>query len=277
MIVLSFLQTDGKYRRICENCKVKIYTKAIFLLPYLVIMNLILDSGNTRTKFGVFFNNQLVQDGILTEKGAHSIENLIQKYPQLTNAILCSVVKNENLYLKVSACLPTLMVSAALPLPFNLKYKTQSTLGADRIALVAGAVITYPKKNCLIMDVGTCITYDFISATGDYYGGAISPGLEMRLKAMHQNTAKLPLIPAQIPEHWLGVSTKESMLAGAFFGIIDELDGSINRYQKHYRDLTVILTGGDAQFFAKRLKNSIFANSKFLLEGCNYLLEYNKQ
>jgi len=129
----------------------------------------------------------------------------------------------------------------------------------------------------LIIDAGTCITYDFLSATGEYLGGGISPGINMRYKAMHQHTAKLPLLEPKEVYDFIGATTEGSIHSGVLYGIVGEVDGIIDQYNERFKHLTVILTGGDAHFFGKRLKNSIFAHSKFLLEGLNNLLEYNKQ
>ena len=128
----------------------------------------------------------------------------------------------------------------------------------------------------LIIDIGTCITYDLVDANGCYLGGSISPGLLMHYRAMHQHTDGLPLLEPVDFLDFIGNTTETCMHSGVVNGIGNELDGVIVQYKKRFKDLTVILTGGDAHFFGKRLKNSIFANSKFLLEGLNYLLEYNK-
>ncbi|MCB0371513.1 MAG: type III pantothenate kinase, partial [Muricauda sp.] len=133
-----------------------------------------------------------------------------------------------------------------------------------------------PRGNTLVIDAGTCITYDMVNDAGEYIGGAISPGVRMRYKAMNQQTAGLPLLePAEILDI-IGNSTESCMHSGVINGVACEVDGVIDQYLSRFQDLTVILTGGDAHFFAKRLKNTIFANSKFLLEGLNCLLEYNK-
>jgi type III pantothenate kinase len=129
----------------------------------------------------------------------------------------------------------------------------------------------------LIIDAGTCITYDFVDKNGVYQGGAISPGLSMRFKAMHNFTGKLPLISADdYQASQIGQSTKASMQIGVVEGMINEINGFVQSYQVDYEDLTVILTGGDHQLLLTRLKNSIFATSNFLIEGLNFILEYNK-
>ena len=118
--------------------------------------------------------------------------------------------------------------------------------------------------------------YDFMNKEGEYLGGAISPGIQMRYKALHNYTAKLPLLEKQSVKNMIGDSTKTSMHSGVINGILAELDGIIDQYRSNFKDLTVILTGGDDHFLSERLKNTIFADSKFLLKGLNFLLEYNK-
>ena len=129
----------------------------------------------------------------------------------------------------------------------------------------------------LIIDAGTCITYDFINTNNEYLGGAISPGIRLRYRTLNNLTANLPLLDTQLPQDIIGNSTQNSIHSGVVFGVLKEIDGVIDEYVKKYSDLTVILTGGDTKFLSNQLKNSIFANSNFLLEGLNFILEYNSQ
>ncbi|MCL4160212.1 UNVERIFIED_CONTAM: hypothetical protein GTU68_064981, partial [Idotea baltica] len=160
-------------------------------------------------------------------------------------------------------------------IPFKNLYSTPKTLGIDRIALVCASVEQFPDKNVLIIDAGTCITFDFITNKNHYLGGAISPGIRMRYKSLHKFTANLPLLDTKKPKKSIGNSTANSMHSGVVQGVLFEIDGAIQKYKLKYPDLTVILTGGDTNFLSKQLKSSIFANSNFLLEGLNYLLQYN--
>jgi type III pantothenate kinase len=159
--------------------------------------------------------------------------------------------------------------------PFLNLYATPSTLGIDRIALVAASVNGFPDKNVLIIDAGTCITFDFITNKNQYLGGAISPGIRMRYKALQNQTANLPLLETNMPENIIGDSTASSIHSGVINGVLNEIDGNIEAYKSNYEDFTTILTGGDANFLSKQLKSSIFANSNFLLEGLNFILQYN--
>ena len=146
----------------------------------------------------------------------------------------------------------------------------------DRIALVAAAVTNFPEKNTLIIDAGTCITYDFINFKGVYKGGSISPGLEMRYKALNIFTENLPLLGLNDDfDEFIGTSTETSIHSGVQHGMINEIKGVIEQYRKKNKDLTIVLTGGDVNFLSNRLKNGIFANPNFLIEGLNTILTHN--
>ena len=133
------------------------------------------------------------------------------------------------------------------------------------------------NKNVLVIDAGTCITYDFINSDNEYLGGVISPGLTMRARAMHEFTAKLPLVEVVEEEKSiLGKTTQQCLKIGVVKATALEIDGFISEYKNNFQDLTVILTGGDRQILSKNVKNSIFAPSNFLLEGLNQILEFNK-
>ena len=143
------------------------------------------------------------------------------------------------------------------------------------MALVCASVRQFSDKNVLIIDAGTCITYDFINTDNEYLGGAISPGIRVRYKSLNNLTANLPLLESEMPKSIIGESTDESIHSGVIYGILNEIDGVIESYKLKFSDLTVILTGGDAKFLSKQLKSSIFANSNFLLEGLNFILQFN--
>lgn len=241
-------------------------------------MNLIIDIGNTRVKLAVFKHNSILSRKTVQKNFfIKEIEKIILAQPTITNAIVSSVdnfsKKEEQQLKKLVPCL--VVVSKNIQLPFINKYSTPLTLGVDRIALIASAAVQYQKQNVLVIDAGTCITYDFLTAKNEYLGGAISPGLTIRYEALHNLTAKLPLLQPKDTTVLIGNSTETSIHSGIINGIINEVDGVIKQYQSQYADLTVILTGGDTNFLAKRLKSSIFANANFLLEGLNYLLKIN--
>ena len=240
-------------------------------------MNLVIDIGNTRTKFAIFKNQSL----IIAEKTASGIflskvKELFEAFPRIDNAIISSVKVLDKEVDVLSLFCKVHVLSQNSKTPLKNAYATPQSLGVDRIALVTAGFYGYPRKNVLIIDAGTCITYDIITKYGEYLGGAISPGLLMRYRALHQQTDGLPLLQPNELVNFIGNSTEDGIHSGVINGILNEVDGVIVEYKTRLKDLTVILTGGDTHFFAKRLKNSIFANSKFLLEGLNYLLEYNK-
>ncbi|TAI48033.1 type III pantothenate kinase [Flagellimonas allohymeniacidonis] len=241
-------------------------------------MNLVIDIGNTLVKYAVFENNRILHMET-SESGLFlsMIKQLYQLHPRIERAIISSVGKLENKEKDIVSLFSKVHVlSHQSRVPFKNSYATPSTLGMDRIALATAAFYKYPRSNALIIDAGSCITYDLVNDAGEYIGGAISPGLNMRFKAMHNQTQNLPLLQPEEFMDFIGNSTEACMQSGVINGLVQEIDGVINQYHSRFQDLTVILTGGDSQFFVKRLKNSIFANSKFLVEGLNYLLEYNK-
>jgi len=241
-------------------------------------MNLVIDIGNTLVKYAVFRNGRLIYDessesGLFLSK----VKELFAQFPETDHALISSVGKLDKKARDIVALFCKVHVlSSASKVPFKNSYATPQTLGVDRLALATAAFYQNPRGNTLVVDAGTCITYDMVNNIGEYVGGAISPGLRMRYRAMHQQTAGLPLLePGEIVD-FIGNSTEACMHSGVINGIAQEVDGVISQYRSRFQHLTVILTGGDAQFFDKRLKNTIFANPKFLLEGLNYLLEYNK-
>ncbi|UOB18733.1 type III pantothenate kinase [Abyssalbus ytuae] len=241
-------------------------------------MNLAIDVGNTFIKTAVFEGGKILEDYKLERKlFLKGIEKIFHQYPDISHAILSSVrnlTPREQKALSVFCKIHILSNSSVIP--FKNNYTTPQTLGVDRIALITAAFYENAHKNTLIIDAGTCITYDFLSSDGTYYGGAISPGINMRFKALNTFTAKLPLVEFDTLDDFIGNSTHRSIISGVINGTINEIEGVIGQYSKRFKDLTLILTGGDSEFLSNRLKNSIFANSNFLLIGLNYILELNK-
>ncbi len=240
-------------------------------------MNLVIDIGNTSVKLAVFddgklsFHHKTIHDNLNDE-----LNKVIVGYPRIKKVLVSSVGKYKTNSLSFGKSdLQIIELTHNLKFPFINKYATPHTLGVDRIALVSAAAKKHPKKNTLIIDAGTCITYDFINRNNEYLGGAISPGLRMRYKALNYYTENLPLLETETIFDITGNSTTKAIHSGVVLGIANEIDGVINRYADLYPDLTVILTGGDCEFLSNQLKNGIFANSNFLLEGLNFILEYN--
>ena len=240
-------------------------------------MNLIIDIGNSFVKLAVFQKNELkVKKTTSPEKAKTELKKIQKSYPELAKAIISSVGHDhEDLISILKDDLKVVNLDSKTKIPFINKYATPKTLGVDRIALVSGAAMTYPKNNVLIIDAGSCITFDFLNTKNKYLGGAISPGLNLRYQSLNNFTANLPLLKIKGPKKLIGNSTAESIHSGVVNGVIFEIEGVIESYKVKYDDLTVILTGGDADFLAKRLKNGIFANSNCLLEGLNHILEFN--
>ncbi len=240
-------------------------------------MNLIIDVGNTLVKFAVFQHDTIVEKkSVKVEETLKIFEKIIKEHTSINKAIVSSVVKlDSSVYDIINKKNDLLTVNSDTKLPFKNHYKTPHTLGVDRIALVSASVKHYPNTNVLIIDAGTCITYDFITKDNEYIGGAISPGIRLRYTTLNTLTANLPLLETEMPEQLIGSTTAKSIHSGVVFGVLKEIDGVIDEYQEKYEDLTVILTGGDTDFLSKQLKNGIFANSNFLLEGLNFILEFN--
>jgi len=240
-------------------------------------MNLIIDVGNTNVKLAVFQDNEIIfRNTEKLESLKESVSNLLKEFKSIKNVIVSSVgrLKKEDIKF-LDQKLDVLILDSDTPVPFANNYKSPKTLGVDRIALVSASVNQFHKKNVLIIDAGTCITYDFVTSKNVYLGGAISPGIGVRYQSLNNLTSNLPLLKTKSPESVIGKSTKESIHSGVINGVLMEIDGIVQEYVKDYEDLTVILTGGDAEFLSKRLKSSIFANSNFLLEGLNFILEFN--
>ena len=240
-------------------------------------MQLILDFGNTTLKYHLF--NQGVCHSSGRVSNLKSLANkLSQEYPMVTEMIYADVTGRIDLA-EIHQNFNHLSIQSMkdIKLPFTSAYTSFSTLGEDRIALVAAAVKKYPEQNCLIIDAGSCITYDLITDEYTYLGGAISPGVGMRFKSLHHFTGKLPLIEASYFEKDWGNNTISSISKGVTQGVIYEIEGQINHYREIFKPLKIILTGGDAQYLSKNIKNTIFAEPNFLAEGLNYLLEFNRK
>ena len=241
-------------------------------------MLLAIDVGNTQIKSAVFEQNKLLQKDIFPyldwEK---NVKNILNNFPKIENIVVSSVGKlNKDAFLNFENHIKVHFITREINFPFNNLYATPNTLGIDRMILASGAVLQFPKANRLVIDAGTCVTYDFIDENDNYLGGAISPGIRLRYEALHNYTAKLPLLIQQIPLDEIGNSTEQSIHSGVVNGILFEIEGFVNKLSIDNKNFIIILTGGDAVFLAKRLKNTIFANSNFLLESLNQTFQYNQ-
>ncbi|HFS66644.1 MAG TPA: type III pantothenate kinase [Flavobacteriia bacterium] len=238
-------------------------------------MNLIIDIGNTRAKLAVFKDNKLLDKKNAKHKNVFKKTQTILKKHKITNAIISSVSKlDKELLLFLEENTNFILLNNQTKIPFNNKYQTPATLGVDRMALIAAAVNEFPNKNVLVIDAGTCITYDFVNSKKEYFGGFISPGIQMRYNAMHHFTKKLPLLKPKI-NIGDGESTASAIHNGVLKGVTYEMEGIINEYHAKNNNLTIVLTGGDKKILSNLLKSSIFANPNFLLLGLNHILNYN--
>lgn len=239
-------------------------------------MLLAIDIGNSQIKGAVFKHNTISDTFIFAySEWQKKIENIFEQYPLLSHLIVSSVGKlSEDDFLWIDKKIQFFFVSRQMKFPFTNLYKTPDTLGVDRMVLASGAVLKYPKTNRLVIDAGTAITYDFVDAMDNYLGGAISPGLRLRYKALNDYTAKLPYLEKTEEDFFIGQNTSESIHSGVVNGVIHEIEGFIDRYRTTYENFIIILTGGDTDFLAKRLKSTIFANQNFLLESLNDLYQF---
>ena len=239
-------------------------------------MNLVVDIGNTLLKLAVFDGGRLVAQqcvGELREEtfagllgGARAARAVVAPTRGEAPAIVEAVRRHTDYLLEFTP---------ATPVPIGNAYLTPATLGRDRLAAAVGAATLYPRRNALIVDFGTAVTLDFVSADGVFRGGCISPGMAMRFRALHEYTAALPLCDATDSAELLGRTTDEAVRLGVMNSLAFEIEGYIARMQGEIEDLCVIFTGGDTNFFAKRIKNTIFANCNLVFWGLNRILEYN--
>lgn len=235
--------------------------------------NVAIDIGNSRYKMALFENNRLVEG--LETSDADSLLRTLQNY-QADNFIVSSVRKDSQAIINKLPKKP-LLFDSSLPMPIENCYRTPHTLGSDRLAAAIGAKALFPDKPCLIIDIGTCITYDFVTADNKFIGGMIAPGIRMRLKAMHEFTQKLPLVEwnpqQQVPI--TATSTEEAILSGAVNGVKGEIHSIREYYQMLYPNLQTILCGGDSIYFENIQKTNTFTVPQLVLYGLNQILMYN--
>ncbi len=239
-------------------------------------MFLVVDIGNTRTKYALHNGQHLLEPIVLEHNDlSHVIKEI--KGIDISHGIVSSVGKEhlKNEWQAKFKNIHWLELMQNTPVPFINKYESPETLGLDRIALVAAAVDKFESKNALIIDAGTCVTYDFVTEEKEYLGGAISPGLLMRLQAMHKFTARLPEVTLEENVALIGKTTAQSMQSGALYGLAGELNDLIRTYQEQFDNLHIVITGGDAKSLVPLIKSNIFARPNFLLEGLHVILAYN--
>ena len=239
-------------------------------------LNLIIDIGNTAAKVALFDGGEMVE--VLTEsnQSLDCLEALCAKYP-VEQGIVATVIDLSERVLAALVALPfpLLWLDSKTPLPVTNLYETPETLGYDRMAAVVGANEQYPRRDILVIDAGTCITYEFIDSKGQYHGGNISPGMQMRFKALNQFTGRLPLIDSNGRKLPMGRDTETAIRAGVLKGMEYEISGYIESMKHKYPELLVFLTGGDDFSIDSSVKSIIFADRFLVLKGLNRILNYN--
>ena len=236
---------------------------------------LCLDFGNTRWKAALFEENILNEILILKNDSVQELNSILQTH-QPTHSILSSVINHPN-QIEELLQLQTRFhnLNSQSKLPFTIPVGKPETVGADRLAIAAACVVLFPNKNTLAIALGSCITYNFINQSNELIGGSISPGMEMRFKAMHQFTAKLPLVEA----HWnvplIGYDTKTNLQSGVVLGMAKEMDGMIDAYYEKFGNFNAVLTGGDIPIFEPHLKSKIFADPDLIFKGLYAISQIN--
>jgi len=242
-------------------------------------MNLIIDQGNTCVKIAVYSKDELIVRLIEKEIQPAKIKSILKEYKTINKAILSSLtsLNPEIMELLEGSTDYFINLDPGTPIPITNNYSTRDTLGYDRIANAVGAHTIFPENNVLVVDAGTAITFDLVTAAGEFAGGNISPGMSLRFKALNHFTSKLPLVEKNDKFPMLGKTTHDAVLSGVITSVILEIDGYINKLKEEYPDLQIVLTGGDADFFVKKLKNMIFVDLNITLSGLNRILEYNTE
>lgn len=239
-------------------------------------MKLVLDAGNTFVKVALFKGTDLESLKTLRSDNIPLLLEYLHSISGWESAIMSAVIDIPDEVREILANRGRFVeLTHETPIPVAIDYKTPSTLGRDRIAGVVAASVIYPGHDVLVIDAGTCITYDILSRDMVYLGGSISPGVSMRFKALHTFTGHLPLLDGRHDCCFTGKSTAESILSGVMNGVVFEMQGFINGYLPRYPGLKVVMSGGDLSYFDNRLKISIFASHNLVLQGLNQILDYN--
>jgi type III pantothenate kinase len=237
-------------------------------------MQLSVDMGNSLVKLGVFDGDELLATEVHQTLTVPVLSQVLYNH-SVDFVILCSVRKPDaELEAYLEEHVRWVRLQADTPLPIRVQYKTPETLGQDRVAAVAGARALFPNQNCLVVDAGTCITYELLRADGTYLGGNIAPGMDMRLRAMHEFTARLPLVNRGEPDFWIGNDTPTAIRNGAQWGTLLEVEGMLNRCEAYFSEFQPVFTGGDADFLAKNVKSKIFVHPHLVLLGLNSILRH---
>lgn len=233
---------------------------------------LVIDAGNTRIKVGVFHHADLEEVRSYDTDQLSALKSFLQEHREWP-AIIASVKADKDTKWIKQWLKNAIVFETSMKLPLKMGYETPQTLGVDRICN-AIAAFHQAKGACLTIDVGTCIKYDLVTADGTYQGGSISPGIELRYRAMHTFTGKLPLIEDKVVPPITGKNTFDAMRSGVMHGIRNEIVGFIAHYREQMPELTIFLTGGGANYFDLGLKNGIFADENLTLKGLQLTLAH---
>jgi len=240
------------------------------------MMNLLIDIGNSSTKVAISENRKIIEDFRFIELNTDKILDMINEY-KIQNSALSNVsTLSEKLKNILTKNTSFYSFSSEIKIPFDCSYKL-SDVGDDRLALMAAAYYDFPNENVLVIDMGTCITYDIKTSNNNYKAGGISPGLNMRIKSISDGAFKLNEITPAYPESLIASDTKSSLDIGIVMGIKSEIKGFISQYSSQFTDLKVIITGGDSKILSGKIKNTIFTNSNYVFKGLDFLIEYNKR
>jgi type III pantothenate kinase len=247
-------------------------------------MNLVIDIGNTLVKTAIFNGNELLSFSSFEKISVSALRDLLSANPAIKNVILSSVTHHhKGVGEMLSAGYFYIELTDTTPVPIENLYQSKQTLGKDRLACAVGTNSLFPSQNVLAIDAGTCIKYDFVNSRNQYLGGSISPGIDMRFKALNQFTDKLPLLSYRPFDKLIGGTTEESILAGVMNGAAEEVKGIIAGYRLQYPDVKVVFTGGFMKFFERIFNipgmenSSIFADSFLVLKGLNQILHFNEK
>ena len=231
--------------------------------------------GNTRRKVAVFDGDRIVETMVLENDDTSAVQQLIDRFHP-TSSILSSVIDHDHALEDFLAAHTRFhKLSHLTKVRLTTPVGKPETIGADRLALTEGAIHFYPGKNTLVIALGTCITYNFITKTGEFTGGGISPGLMMRLKSLNDYTARLPIVPPTGNVPLIGYDTATNILSGVVLGMAFEIDGFINEYARRFSNFNVVLTGGDIVHLASHLKNKIFADPELIFKGLYAISQVN--
>ena len=246
-----------------------------FIFEKIFDLKLIIDIGNTNAKIALFDDKKITALEIINHCTFKAVDKFVGNN-KIEKSIISSVKKHNDEIDKIAYFFNSIILNNKLKVPILNLYKSKKTLGNDRLASIVGASYLYSKKNILVLDLGTCLTSDFITSKKEYIGGRISPGIDLRLKALNTFTDNLPLIKKEKTYQFIGNTTKSSIISGVQSGIIAEIKLIIDEFKNKYSDIIFILTGGDCFFFEKELKNTIFAEPNLVLIGLNEILDYNE-